>query len=84
MYVTSMGDELLAAVVSLLIKTGRYKVPEKFMEEYMKEVMVRLPLLNNYVEYWAKKTPDKEAMIQHEDGKVVTYGKFKSLIDFLP
>ena len=48
----------------------------------MKDAMVRLPLLNNYVEYWAQKSPDKEAMIQHEDGKIVTYGKFKTLIDF--
>jgi acyl-CoA synthetase (AMP-forming)/AMP-acid ligase II len=77
-----MGDELLAAVASLLIKARRYKLPEQFMKEYMKDVMVKLPLLNNYVEYWAQKAPDKEAMIQHEDGKVVTYGKFKTLIDF--
>ncbi len=48
----------------------------------MKDVMVKLPLLNNYVEYWAQKVPDREAMIQHEDGKIVTYGKFKTLIDF--
>ena len=52
------------------------------VEEYMKDTMERLPLLNNYVEYWAKKSPGKEAMIQHEDGKTVTYGKFKTLIDF--
>lgn len=39
-------------------------------------------LLNNYVEYWAGRTPKKEAMIQHEDGKTVTYEKFNSLIDF--
>lgn len=48
----------------------------------MKDAMERLPLLNNYVEYWAKQVPEKEAMIQHEDGKAVTYGKFKLLIDF--
>jgi acyl-CoA synthetase (AMP-forming)/AMP-acid ligase II len=52
------------------------------MEEYMKEAMDRLPLLNNYVEYWAENIPEKEAMIQHEDGKTVTYAKFKTLIDF--
>jgi fatty-acyl-CoA synthase len=67
---------------SLLIKAGKYKVPKKFMEDYMKNTMDKLPLLNNYVEYWAQKTPGKEAMIQHEDGKTVTYGKFKTLIDF--
>ncbi len=48
----------------------------------MKDAMDRLPLLNNYVEHWAEKVPDKAAMIQHEDGKTVTYGKFKTLIDF--
>lgn len=48
----------------------------------MHELNKRLPLLNNYVEYWAQKNPDKTAMIQHEDGKTVTYGKFNSLIDF--
>jgi acyl-CoA synthetase (AMP-forming)/AMP-acid ligase II len=77
-----MGNELLAAVVSPLIKARRYKVPEQFREKYMKDVMVKLPLLNNYVEYWAQKVPDREVMIQHEDGKIVTYGKFKTLIDF--
>jgi acyl-CoA synthetase (AMP-forming)/AMP-acid ligase II len=77
-----MGNELLAAVVSPLIKARRYKVPEQFREKHMKDVMVKLPLLNNYVEYWAQKVPDREAMIQHEDGKIVTYGKFKTLIDF--
>ncbi len=48
----------------------------------MKDSEERLPLLNNYVEYWAAKTPAKEAMIQHEDGKIVTYGTFRTLIDF--
>jgi fatty-acyl-CoA synthase len=52
------------------------------METYMKDAMGRLPLLNNYVEHWAQKVPEKAAMIQHEDGKTVTYGKFKTLIDF--
>ena len=52
------------------------------MEAYMKDAIGRLPLLNNYVEYWAQKVPEKAAMIQHEDSKTVTYGKFKTLIDF--
>jgi len=43
---------------------------------------VRLPRLNDYIRHWAEKTPDKPAMIQHEDGKTVTYKKFLSLIDF--
>ena len=30
---------------------------------------VRLPLLNSYIEHWAQETPDKPAMLQHEDGK---------------
>jgi len=48
----------------------------------MERQYVRLPLLNSYVEHWAKLTPDKPAMIQHEDGKIVTYGQFLKLIDF--
>jgi acyl-CoA synthetase (AMP-forming)/AMP-acid ligase II len=48
----------------------------------MKDAIGRLPLLNNYVEYWAGKAPEKAAMIQHEDGKTITYGQFKTLIDF--
>jgi len=43
---------------------------------------VRLPLLNNYIEHWARHTPDKPAMIQHEDGKTVTYKEFLRLVDF--
>ncbi|MBT8489539.1 MAG: acyl--CoA ligase, partial [Deltaproteobacteria bacterium] len=48
----------------------------------MERQYVRLPLLNSYVEHWAKLTPDKPAMIQHEDGKIVMYGQFLKLIDF--
>ncbi|MBN1106026.1 MAG: acyl--CoA ligase [Deltaproteobacteria bacterium] len=43
---------------------------------------LRLPLLNDYIRHWAGKTPGKPAMIQHEDGKTVTYKRFLSLIDF--
>ncbi len=42
----------------------------------------RLPLLNSYIELWAGKRPAKAAMIQHEDGKTVSYKKFATLIDF--
>ncbi len=42
----------------------------------------RLPLVNSYVEYWAKETPDAVAMIQHEDGRSFTYKKFVSMVDF--
>lgn len=48
----------------------------------MERQYLRLPLLNSYVEHWAKLTPDKPAIIQHEDGKIITYGKFPGLIDF--
>jgi fatty-acyl-CoA synthase len=43
---------------------------------------VRLPLLNSYVEHWAQATPDKPAMLQHEDGKEVSYKQFLSLTDY--
>ncbi len=42
----------------------------------------RLPRLNDYIEKWAKLRPDNVAMLQHEDGKTITYKKFSSLIDF--
>jgi fatty-acyl-CoA synthase len=43
---------------------------------------VKLPLLNSYIEHWARETPDKPAMIQHEDGKTITYRNFLNLIDY--
>jgi len=42
----------------------------------------RLPLVNSYVDKWAKEQPDSVAMVQHEDGREVTYKKFAALIDF--
>ncbi len=48
----------------------------------MKTEFVRLPLLNSYIEHWAKVSPDRPAMIQHEDGKTVTYRNFLNLIDY--
>ncbi|MGM0688921.1 MAG: class I adenylate-forming enzyme family protein [Bacillota bacterium] len=42
----------------------------------------KLPLLNSYIEKWAKETPDKPALIQHEDDKTITYKKFDSLVDY--
>lgn len=41
----------------------------------------KLPLVNSYIEKWARETPDNEAMIQHEDGKTITYRQFANLID---
>lgn len=48
----------------------------------MKENSWKLPLLNSYPEKWAAKTPDKIALLQHEDDKAITYKKFNSLVDF--
>ena len=42
----------------------------------------RLPLVNSYIDKWAKEQPDSIAMVQHEDGREITYKKFGSLIDF--
>ena len=42
----------------------------------------RLPLVNSYIDKWAKAHPDSVAMVQHEDGREVTYKKFGALIDF--
>ncbi len=41
----------------------------------------RLPLVNSYIEKWAKERPDKPAMIQHEDNKTLTYKDFASMVD---
>lgn len=42
----------------------------------------RLPLVNSYIDKWAKEQPNSVAMVQHEDGREITYKKFGSLIDF--
>lgn len=42
----------------------------------------RLPLVNSYIDKWAREQPDSVAMIQHEDGRKITYKKFGTLIDF--
>jgi acyl-CoA synthetase (AMP-forming)/AMP-acid ligase II len=41
-----------------------------------------LPLLNSYLEKWAQETPDKVALIQHEDGRSFTYKQCASLVDY--
>lgn len=41
----------------------------------------KLLLLNNYIEKWAAQMPDKVAMLQHEDGREVTYSQFTAMID---
>ena len=48
----------------------------------MTEEYIRLPLLNSYIEHWAQLMPDKPAMVQHEDGKTISYKQFLSLVDF--
>ena len=42
----------------------------------------RLPLVNSYIDKWAKESPEAVAIVQHEDGREFTYKKFGSLIDF--
>lgn len=42
----------------------------------------RLPLVNSYIDKWARETPDATAIVQHEDGRELTYKKFSTLIDF--
>ena len=42
----------------------------------------RLPLVNSYIEFWAKETPNATAMIQHEDGRSFSYKEFVNLVDF--
>jgi len=43
---------------------------------------LRLPRLNDYIRHWAREKPNHPAMIQHEDGKTLSYKQFDSLIDF--
>ncbi|MBN1253379.1 MAG: acyl--CoA ligase [Bacteroidales bacterium] len=42
----------------------------------------KLPLINNYLDKWAIKTPKQIAIIQHEDDKSVTYKGLQTLTDF--
>jgi len=42
----------------------------------------KLPLLNSYIDKWAKETPNKIAIIQHEDNRKITYKQLKTLSDF--
>ncbi len=41
-----------------------------------------LPLVNSYIDHWARRTPDAVALIQHEDGRSFTYKKFATMVDF--
>jgi fatty-acyl-CoA synthase len=43
---------------------------------------LRLPRLNDYIDHWAHASAEKQAMIQHEDGKTITYKQFRTLINF--
>ncbi len=41
-----------------------------------------LPLLNSYIEKYARQTPNQAALLQHEDGKTITYRQFVRLVDY--
>lgn len=41
------------------------------------------PRLNDYLLYWSRKTPGKAAMIQAEDGRTISYRRFRRLVDLL-
>lgn len=48
----------------------------------MKNQEWKLPLINSYLDKWAKETPDNTAIIQHEDDRYVSYKQLKTLSDF--
>lgn len=48
----------------------------------MKNQNWKLPMINNYLDKWAKDMPDQIAIIQHEDGREFTYKKLKTISDF--
>ncbi|MFO7706593.1 MAG: class I adenylate-forming enzyme family protein [Desulfobacterales bacterium] len=43
---------------------------------------LRVSRLNDAIAHWASARPQHPAMIQHEDGKTVTYKQFNKLVDF--
>jgi fatty-acyl-CoA synthase len=42
----------------------------------------KLPLITGYLDKWAQETPNKVAIIQHEDNRYVTYKQLKALSAF--
>ena len=42
----------------------------------------KLPLITGYLDKWAQETPNKIAIIQHEDNRYVTYKQLKTLSAF--
>lgn len=42
----------------------------------------KLPLINNYLDKWAKETPNNTALIQFEDDRLVSYKQLKTIADF--
>ncbi|MCB2145600.1 MAG: acyl--CoA ligase [Deltaproteobacteria bacterium] len=48
----------------------------------MSDHFVRLPRVSDYVDHWAARLPHRAAMIQHEDGKTISYARFRTLMDF--
>lgn len=47
----------------------------------MMKTRPKLPLLYDYLEYWAERQPDKLALMQDEDGKSYTYRQLVEIID---
>ena len=48
----------------------------------MKNQDWKLPMINNYLDKWAKATPDQTAIIQYEDDRKFTYKQLKTISDF--
>jgi len=48
----------------------------------MKNQEWKLPLINSYLDKWAKESPNHTAIIQYEDDRFVTYKQLKTLSDF--
>ena len=43
---------------------------------------LKLTLVNDYIRKWAAETPDKVAIVQHEDGKQITFKRLATITDF--
>ncbi|EEG79143.1 class I adenylate-forming enzyme family protein [Dethiobacter alkaliphilus] len=43
----------------------------------------KLPLMNSYIEKWAREIPQRAAIIQHENGRSYSYQEMDRTVDFL-
>ncbi|MCW3490204.1 class I adenylate-forming enzyme family protein [Dethiobacter alkaliphilus] len=43
----------------------------------------KLPLMNSYIEKWAREIPQRAAIIQHENGRSFSYQEMDRTVDFL-